>query len=33
MEHNDAKITAESRAIWDSNAEAWDKRIGSGGGW
>src|SRR5687768_5448768 len=33
MEHNDAKITAESRAIWDSNAEAGDSRIGSGGRW
>lgn len=26
------KILAESRAIWDQNAEAWDERIGSGGG-
>lgn len=33
MEHNDAKITAEAHAIWDANAEAWDKRIGTGGGW
>ena len=24
---------AESRDIWDTNAEAWDKRIGGGGGW
>src|SRR5260221_731662 len=24
---------AESRDIWDANAEAWDKRIGGGGGW
>ncbi|MEO8288107.1 MAG: class I SAM-dependent methyltransferase [Chloroflexota bacterium] len=22
-----------SRAIWDANAEAWDSRIGGGGGW
>lgn len=25
-------LNAESRAIWDKNAEAWDARIGSGGG-
>lgn len=25
-------LNAESRAIWDRNAEAWDARIGSGGG-
>jgi 2-polyprenyl-3-methyl-5-hydroxy-6-metoxy-1,4-benzoquinol methylase len=33
MSDNDAKILAESRDIWDANAEAWDKRIGGGGGW
>lgn len=33
MEQQDAKLIAESREIWDMNAEAWDKRIGSGGGW
>jgi 2-polyprenyl-3-methyl-5-hydroxy-6-metoxy-1,4-benzoquinol methylase len=33
MDEHDAKLNAESRAIWDTNAEAWDKRIGSGGGW
>lgn len=33
MEQYDAKLIAESRAIWDTNAEAWDKRIGAGGGW
>src|SRR5258706_11051631 len=33
MEQHDEKIIAESRAIWDTNAEAWDKRIGGGGGW
>jgi 2-polyprenyl-3-methyl-5-hydroxy-6-metoxy-1,4-benzoquinol methylase len=27
------KLLAASRDIWDTNAEAWDKRIGSGGGW
>jgi 2-polyprenyl-3-methyl-5-hydroxy-6-metoxy-1,4-benzoquinol methylase len=27
------KLIAESRDIWDTNAEAWDKKIGSGGGW
>lgn len=32
MEHNDAKLVEESRQIWDTNAEAWDARIGSGGG-
>ena len=26
------KILEESRAIWDQNAEAWDERIGGGGG-
>jgi 2-polyprenyl-3-methyl-5-hydroxy-6-metoxy-1,4-benzoquinol methylase len=26
-------LIAESRDIWDTNAEAWDKRIGGGGGW
>lgn len=33
MSDSDAKILAESRDIWDTNAEAWDKRIGGGGGW
>ncbi len=28
----DDKILEESRAIWDQNAEAWDARIGGGGG-
>ncbi len=26
-------LLAESRDIWDANAEAWDERIGGGGGW
>src|SRR3954454_13948311 len=26
------KFLEESRAIWDQNAEAWDERIGGGGG-
>jgi 2-polyprenyl-3-methyl-5-hydroxy-6-metoxy-1,4-benzoquinol methylase len=26
-------LVAESRSIWDANAEAWDARIGAGGGW
>ncbi len=30
---SDANLLAESRDIWDANAEAWDKRIGGGGGW
>jgi 2-polyprenyl-3-methyl-5-hydroxy-6-metoxy-1,4-benzoquinol methylase len=33
METHDVNLIAESREIWDTNAEAWDKRIGSGGGW
>ncbi len=33
MEDKDANLIAESRQIWDTNAEAWDKRIGGGGGW
>lgn len=33
MSDQDAKILAESRDIWEANAEAWDKRIGGGGGW
>ncbi|MCA0455335.1 MAG: class I SAM-dependent methyltransferase [Chloroflexi bacterium] len=33
MEEHDQQILSESRAIWDANAEAWDARIGSGGGW
>jgi 2-polyprenyl-3-methyl-5-hydroxy-6-metoxy-1,4-benzoquinol methylase len=31
-EQSDKKILEESRAIWDENAEAWDERIGGGGG-
>ncbi len=27
-----ADLLAESRAIWDTNADAWDERIGAGGG-
>ncbi len=27
------KILAESRAIWDANAEAWDARMSQGRGW
>ncbi len=33
MEQHDAKLIAESREIWNANAEAWDKKIGAGGGW
>src|SRR5689334_23277527 len=33
METNDAHLINESRNIWDTNAEAWDKKIGAGGGW
>jgi 2-polyprenyl-3-methyl-5-hydroxy-6-metoxy-1,4-benzoquinol methylase len=33
MESRDEKLMAESREIWDTNAEVWDARIGSGGGW
>lgn len=33
MKNNDKNLIEESRAIWDANAEAWDKRIGGGGGW
>lgn len=33
MEQHDARLIAESQAIWDANAEAWDQRIGNGGGW
>jgi SAM-dependent methyltransferase len=33
MEQHDSQLIAESREIWDTNAETWDKRIGSGGGW
>lgn len=37
MSNNDpaleAMILEESRIIWDTNAEAWDERMGSGGGW
>jgi SAM-dependent methyltransferase len=29
---DDANLLAESRDIWDKNAEAWDARIGGGGG-
>ncbi len=28
-----AALLSESRAIWDANADAWDERIGGGGGW
>lgn len=31
--NNQHDLIAESREIWDANAEAWDKRIGGGGGW
>jgi 2-polyprenyl-3-methyl-5-hydroxy-6-metoxy-1,4-benzoquinol methylase len=27
------ELIKESRDIWDTNAEAWDNRIGGGGGW
>ena len=30
---NATNLNAESRDIWNTNAEAWDKRIGGGGGW
>jgi 2-polyprenyl-3-methyl-5-hydroxy-6-metoxy-1,4-benzoquinol methylase len=33
MSDESDKLNAESRDIWDTNAEAWDKRIGGGGGW
>ncbi|MBI1278866.1 MAG: methyltransferase domain-containing protein [Anaerolineaceae bacterium] len=33
MDEQDAKLNTESREIWDTNAEAWDKKIGAGGGW
>jgi len=37
MPNNDpaleAMILEESRIIWDTNAEAWDERMGTGGGW
>ena len=33
MESRDEEVLAESRDIWDSNAEVWDQRIGNGGGW
>lgn len=33
MENRDAKLIAESREIWNANAEIWDQRIGNGGGW
>src|SRR5689334_24939736 len=26
-------LIAESREIWDANADAWDAKIGAGGGW
>lgn len=32
-EQDDRLIFDESRAIWDANAEAWDRKIGAGGGW
>ncbi|MBX3086544.1 MAG: methyltransferase domain-containing protein [Anaerolineae bacterium] len=33
MNNNDTKLNAESREIWDTNAEVWDTKIGGGGGW
>ncbi|MBZ0288431.1 MAG: class I SAM-dependent methyltransferase, partial [Anaerolineae bacterium] len=33
MKQDDVSLIDESRAIWDTNAETWDKRIGGGGGW
>lgn len=33
MADNSSDILAQSREIWDANAEAWDRRIGGGGGW
>ena len=33
MEQHDEKIINESREIWDTNAEAWDKKIGAGRTW
>lgn len=33
MEQHDKQVIDDSRAIWDANAEAWDRKIGAGGGW
>jgi 2-polyprenyl-3-methyl-5-hydroxy-6-metoxy-1,4-benzoquinol methylase len=33
MAHEDTSLIRESQAIWDANAEAWDTKIGAGGGW
>jgi len=33
MGHDDSSLISESRATWDTNAEAWDKKINAGGGW
>src|SRR5260221_4208891 len=33
MEHNDTNLIAESRGIWDTNAEAWDNKISGGQNW
>jgi SAM-dependent methyltransferase len=33
MDDNDLELNAESRDIWNTNADAWDKKIGAGGGW
>src|SRR5262245_14540092 len=31
-DNDEAGLLGESREIWDANAEAWDARIGAGGG-
>src|SRR4051812_18551972 len=31
--NSDDRLISESRDIWDTNAENWDKCIGAGGGW
>lgn len=33
MDYKDLKLIDESRDIWNTNAEAWDKKIDAGGGW
>jgi 2-polyprenyl-3-methyl-5-hydroxy-6-metoxy-1,4-benzoquinol methylase len=33
VDSNELQLNDESRQIWDTNAEAWDKKIGAGGGW
>lgn len=30
---SEEELVAETRVIWGANADAWDKRIGGGGGW